>query len=501
MSAWVLLEATAFLVRQYGWPEWIIPVLTVVLAFGLLSAATAAWFHGAAGDQRLCVTEVAAHSVIFASLLAVLWLGMPLGAGSVEEDVEPPPVTRVAVLYYKDHTAAKELISLASDLTEAVVHRLNQVPALDVSPLTAVEPYRDAPVPYDSLVAALGAGSLVEGSLTRSDRRVVVTTQLIETRDQADRGSWVYRRPDTAWSAALDEVADSVAADVRSAIGRQVTERRVRASTDAPEALALYRRGQAILENEASTSWREDRLRGLRLLTEADSLLAEAERLDPGWIEPTLLRIRAAESRAQLVGGAGSMDRSVLATAIEHLDRALALATDSAPLLERRGHLRFIMAEHSEAEEANRYYASAEADLRAASRLDPEIPATWWGLSRLMGRQGNLEGAYVYARKAYETDSFLQFTSEVLSGLVRSALDLRRIDEATAWCLEGRRLLPSDQSFVMWRLVLLASLPEIAPEDVETAWAYVDTLVATGMPERRSSWQGYGEMLVAVTLA
>jgi hypothetical protein len=36
---------------------------------------------------------------------------------------------------------------------------------------------------------------------------------------------------------------------------------------------------------------------------------------------------------------------------------------------------------------------------------------------------------------------------------------------------------------------------------VETAWAYVDTLVAAAMPDRRASWTGYGQMLVGVTLA
>ncbi|NIP82993.1 MAG: hypothetical protein GWM90_28700, partial [Gemmatimonadetes bacterium] len=495
MGAWVLVEATDFLTAEFGWADWIVPALTVAIAFGTFSCITCAWFHGAAGGQRITRREAAIHVVIGASLLTAFWIRPPTAVGSTEGAAEPP-MTRIAVLYFKDHTVEGELTPLAADLTEAVVHRLAQVPALDVLPLTAVEVYRDEPTSYDSIVDALRAGSLLEGSMTRLEDELVVTAQLIEAGAQVHRASWVYARPAGQWAAVVTDVADSIADAIRAAIGRQVRDLRIRSGTDVPEALALYRRARAIFYNEAMAAWRNDRRQGVGLLDEADRLLAEAERLDPGWTEPILLRIEAAETKAQLMGGAGTMDREVLETAIGHADRALALTEDSARVLERRGTLRFTLAEYTDAETARRLYAGAEADLRAATRLDDERPESWWALSQLMESQGNLEGAYHFARRAYAADSFRELTGDLLEQLVSTAANLERLDEAEHWCRTGRRLLPWSQTFAQWRLVLLASRPETGPEAIEAAWAYVDTLVATGMADRRMSWTGYGEMLV-----
>src|SRR5690606_37168654 len=114
--------------------------------------------------------------------------------------------------------------------------------------------------------------------------------------------------------------------------------------------------------------------RGTALLDDADRLLQEAERLDPRWAEPILLRVDLAELHSRLVGGAGSVDDDLLASAIHHTSRALPLVADSARVLERRGLLRLELAEHSEAEAAAGLRAEAESDLRAASRMDGDRP-------------------------------------------------------------------------------------------------------------------------------
>lgn len=499
-GAWLLVESTSYLTQLYGGPGWIEPTLVIVLAFGVFTAMTVAWFHGESGWQGVTRKEVVIHSTIAVALLATLALVPPNGGGETAAEADLP-ATRVAVLYFKDHSADASLTPLTSDLTEAVVHRLAQVPALDVLPLTAVEAFRGTRVAYDSILSAVRAGSLVEGSITTIEDDLVVTTQVFEAESQVHRASWVYARPDTMPATIVTEVADSIADQIRQTIGRQVTERQVLTSTDVPEAMTLYRRAQSILSNEAGTAWREDRRRGVGLLDDADRLLEEAERLDPDWIEPTLLRIEAAETKAQLMGGAGTMDRAVLRAALDHVERALVMTADSAPLLERRGTLRFTLAEYSDAAAANELLALAEADLRAASRLDPERPRTWLALSQVLERRGTLEGAYEYAVRAYETDSFMVLTAEVLEQLVSTALNLERIEEATHWCLMGRRLMPRDQGFAQWRLSILASLPAVTPRDIEVAWAYVDTLVASGMSNRREAWTGYGQMVVAITLA
>ncbi|HSJ36224.1 MAG TPA: hypothetical protein VLB85_14325, partial [Acidimicrobiia bacterium] len=180
-GAWVLLEATGFLGDEFGWADWIVPAFTIILGFGIPSAITLAWFHGAAGWQRITRQEAAVHSLIAASLLVAFLLGPPL-PDRVGPGVGELPLTRVAVLYFKDHSEGGGLDPLSRELTEAVVHRLAQVPALDVLPLSAVGEFRDVAAPLHSIVAALGTGSLLEGSITELDDQFVVTAQLIEAR-------------------------------------------------------------------------------------------------------------------------------------------------------------------------------------------------------------------------------------------------------------------------------------------------------------------------------
>lgn len=500
MGAWVLLEATSFLAGEFDGPEWIVPVLTVILAFGTFSAITFAWYHGAAGWQRITRREGLIHGVILATLLGAFWAGPPLSRSEPVE-ADALPITRVAVLYFKDHSEGAQLTPLSRDLTEAVVHRLAQVPALDVLPLTAVEEFRGARTPMDSIVARLRAGTLMEGSLTVLGGEIVVTAQLIEAATGVHRDSWVFSQPVDRPASVVTDVADSIGYATRAAIGRQVREHDVEASATVPEARALYRRARAILEDEARPVYWEDARRGIALLEDADRLLQEAERLDPGWAEPILLRVDVAELHSRLVGGAGSVDGATLATAIHHTSRALPLVPDSARVLERRGLLRLELSEHSEAKAAAELRTEAEADLRAASRMEGDRPHAWWGLSNLLELQGRFGGAQEYARKAYETDSFLELTEEVLQQLTTTALNLERLDEAEDWCNEGLRLLPGNQTFAHLRLLILASLPAPRPEDVERAWAYADTLARGAMPDRESSWRAMGEILVAATLA
>ncbi len=73
---------------------------------------------------------------------------------------------------------------LATGLTERLIHELSQVGALDVVSRGGVKPYRAGTVPFDSMVARLRVGSVVEGKLQRSGDSVWVTVELVDANSQ-----------------------------------------------------------------------------------------------------------------------------------------------------------------------------------------------------------------------------------------------------------------------------------------------------------------------------
>ncbi|HVG44868.1 MAG TPA: BTAD domain-containing putative transcriptional regulator, partial [Longimicrobium sp.] len=173
--------------------------------------------------------RMAAHPVAAAAL------GVLLGAaGSVlPARSEPPPAAtaqappgydprRVAVLYLDDYSKGGELGYLANGLTESLIHALSQVQALEVISRNGVKPYRDRAVRFDSLVADLRVGSVVEGSVQRSGDSVRVTVQLVDANTGAHLQSRTLVHSMTGIFALEDALADSVSGFLRRRLGEVV---------------------------------------------------------------------------------------------------------------------------------------------------------------------------------------------------------------------------------------------------------------------------------------
>lgn len=500
-GAWVVLESTDYFGDLYGWPGVVDRVLPVILAFGILSTIVLAWFHGVAGWQRMRGREIAIHAGIAALLLTTLGVWDGTAPGSPPD--EPLPLTRIAVLYFKNRTPA-QTGDRSGDLTEAVVHRLANVPALDVLPLTPVERYRNEEMPpFEDLIEELRAGTFVEGSVTTVADSVLVTAQLVESETGRHLDSWELAAADDGVGGWLPPIADAVADSVRSCLGDVLAWRHATAGATVPEAVEAYRRALTIREDEAAVTWKEDHRAGVDLLEQADALLREAERMDPSWPAPVELRSEIAELAARLEGGVGGIEPTRMRTAIAHATRALEMGQDSARMLARRGELLFQLAGRSERPEAARLYQEAERDLRLAVRLDPDRADAWWTLSRILERRGAFEGAYEYAKRAQKADSFLELGPDAPYRLLMTSLQGEHVEEARHWCRRGRELYPSDQSLIQGCMFVLVSLPDPDEDDIATAWELVRALGSgqIGMAERRPGWEAWGELATATILA
>jgi len=364
---------------------------------------------------------------------------------------------RVAVLYFEDYSRGGELGYLANGLTESLIHALSQVAALEVISRNGVKPYRDRTVRFDSMAADLQAGSVVEGSVQRSGDSVRVTVQLVDANTKAHLESRTLVHPMTGIFALEDALADSVSRLLRRRLGEEIELRRTRAETRSEVAW------KEVIEAEGA---RDDAARLLRSgepldaddavgrLARADSLLERAERADPAWVRPTVLRGWVAHSRSLLSRTPARWDGLAWGFA----ERALRREPGGPRALELHGRLLFSRAVAAVDSAGQRGTLDrAEGELRAAVTAEPSLASAWSSLSQLLRYRGRFAESDVAARRALGEDAYLEDADDILHRLFFGALFTGRYAEADSLCARAHARFPADWRFVECRLTLMRS--------------------------------------------
>jgi class 3 adenylate cyclase/TolB-like protein/tetratricopeptide (TPR) repeat protein len=397
--------------------------------------------------------------------------------------------SRVAVLYFEDHSEGRRLGYLADGLTEGLIHDLTQIAELDVVSREGVKPYRDASTPLDSIAHALGAGTIVEGSVEESGDIVRVTAQLIDASDGTHLTSVKVERPRGELFALQDELVAEVSRGLRRRLGEEIRLELSRRATRSVEGWELVQRAEALRDQARTT--RDDAV-ATALRREADSLLVRAETLEPRWIEPILLRGRLSLEE----GSAEALERG-----FGHTARAIALTPRDARALALRGTIQYRLAEQaSDSIGAAELLVRAEQDLRTAVAADPTLATAWISLADLLyNGKWDLVPAYEAAQRAYAEDAFLleQHHFEWLSEI---ALQLERYDEALHWIEEGRRRYPAWLTLLGIEIAILASRDGPEP-DAAAAWDLVEQVDDLAPQESRSLFGAVMRMQVATVLA
>jgi serine/threonine-protein kinase len=383
---------------------------------------------------------------------------------------------RLAVLYF-DPGRADSLAFVADALSEALIARLAGVPQLTVLSRDAVEPYRGAEVPRDSIARALGTGSLVTGSVEPAGERIRVTVRLVEGSSGSDIESRTFELAAGDLLAVRDSAAEVVSGFLRRRLGEAILLRERQRGTSVVEAWSLVQRAER--DRKVATGLAtSDRTRANRIYGEADSLLALAERADPRWAEAVVLRGWVAFDQSSLAGEPHAQ-AARLRSAIAEADRALEMEPQRPDALHLRGSARYRLwqldvtpnpAEHAQ------LLSAAHADLDASVKADPTLAAAWYVLSNLAYDMKDNVAAAIAAERAYEADAFLRYQDDNLYQLFRVHYDLEQFPNAQRWCDEGERRFPADRRFVNCQLMMLI-----------TPWAQPDPARALALARRADS--------------
>ena len=445
---------------------------------------------------RRGVWRIASVAVALAALAA--YFAIRSARGGHETTVGGLDPRHVAVLYFEDLSAKRDLAYLADGLTDALIGELARVPGLTVVSKNGVAPYRSPDIPRDSIARALDAGTLVQGTVEDVGARYRVTTRLIEGTSGADFRRASFEQPKGNLLAMRDTLAGKVAEFLRERLGEEVRLREERTETSNAAAWAAVQQAERARRDAVAPGATE--VVTAQLYARADSLLAEAEALDGGWVEPIVQRARVAYDRSRIARNPPDVDKA-LQVALRHAERALRRNPESPDALEIRGRIRFARYARGlepDAAAAERLLAMARTDLEDATRLNPNQVIAWTVLSRLYYDEEDLVAANRAARAAYDGDAYLAGADVILYRLYATSYDLELFQPAIDWCDKGRRRFPSDARFVECQLLLLST--KAKDPDVAQAWRLAAEAVQLSPERDRALKRLYEQVWVAAVL-
>jgi serine/threonine-protein kinase len=395
-----------------------------------------------------------------------------------------PEVPRIAVLYFEDRTGDSTVRQIADGLTEDLIHELSGVNAFRVISTNGVRAYRDRQVAFDSMVSALRVTTVIDGSVQRSGDRLRVRVDLIDAPSDTYLDSLSLERPIADFLSLEREVAQQVAAALRRQMGRDVHLRGTMAGTRSPRAKELMLKAQSAREDAEEVAHHphpEDTRTAIETLGRADSLLAQAQAEDPGWLRPLIDRGWVVYQRARLLSGAAHT--AALERALGLADQAVRRAPESPEALELRGTVQWALVTEVQGDTSDpARLRQAEADLRNAVDRDSTLAGAWATLSYLLWYKGRTAEAEITARRALREDAYLTDARGIYDQLFFTELMLGDFTQAAEWCQRGRVSFPGYWRFVECELTLMRH-SGAAPHP-DSAWALVQALDSLDPPEK-----------------
>jgi TolB-like protein len=271
-TAFVVLQAAELLASGLGLPDWLFPVITVVVTLGFPIALVLGWAleltpeggirrtpSAAQGDAGESAPPLGKRTVVVAGVLVAVGIGLSAG-WLLKPSTGPGPVAEpeptgavevgssVAVLPFDNLSSDQEQGYFADGLTEEILNALAALPNLLVTARTSSFFYKDKDVPVDEIAARLGVDHVLEGSVRHSGEQMRVTAQLVRARDGFHVWSATYDRPvDDAFTVQTD-IATQVASALGILLDERERERMEGTGVRDPEAYALFARGYELYQ-------------------------------------------------------------------------------------------------------------------------------------------------------------------------------------------------------------------------------------------------------------
>jgi eukaryotic-like serine/threonine-protein kinase len=345
--------------------------------------------------------------------------------------------SRLAVLPLVSVSSDEEETYLADGMTEELIAQLSKIDGLRVIARSSIMPFKGSGKRAHDIAGELAAGSVLEGSLRKTDGQLKITLQLVDARSQEQ----VWTRNYTAAIGDFQGVQRDIVLQVAEALRMQVQSPEHRLSqmgTTSADAYVLYLKGRHFLEK-----------RNVDAAKEAKDYFEQALDLDPAFAKAWVglgdtFSVLAALAAVRTADG---YSRSKAAA-----ERALQIDPD---LAEAHVCLATALASYYwDFETAGHHY-------RRAIELNPSYAAAHRLYAEHLRFEARFDEALREARQAEELDP-LSSAPQIVAGTI--LYWARRYDEAIA---EFRRILDVNPRFAYAYFFL--ALAEIQKHDYDKA--------------------------------
>lgn len=462
-AAFAAVEAADLIVEAFHLPEWTLTVLVTAVLLGFPVALAAAWAfeltpEGLRRTDELSTDEAAStgspewlpvRTVVVALVLvaaggAAGWVLKPADVTTVGGDsINSAERRSIAVLPFRDLSPAGDQGYFSDGVAEEILNSLAKVGGLDVVARSSSFRYRESSLDVREIGRALGAGTILEGSVRRSGDEVRISAQLIDTHNGYQLWSEQYDRELADIFAIQEQIAARVVSRVRgeltsgdsSTLAERITENTAaydhyllgnhylskrtpssvasaideyRAALRAdPDFLVAHARVAYAYALFVDWGWDYPGSSSEELLAEALAITEEVLRQDPKLADAWL-------ARAYLLVQRDPVDFS---GAPEAFGRAIALNPGSA-----EAHYQY-----GQALMALGCFAQATKEYRRALRIEPHRAMTLVPLSSLALKQGRVDEAVALADSAVRADPGVSY-AHVYRGVI--ALETGAVERA-----------------------------------------------------------------------
>jgi len=345
--SWLIIQVVGVALDSFGSPPWVMKTILVVLAAGLPFALIFAWAFELTPeglkkekdvDRTQSITHVTGRKLDFTIIgILVVALGYFAYDKFVLKGSEPfssaegvaaeseagkralTPLKSIAVLPFVNMSSDPEQEFFSDGISEEILNSLSKVKELQVAGRTSSFAFKGKNQDLRLIGETLGVGNILEGSVRKSGDTVRITAQLIRVDNGFHLWSETYDRKLDNVFAIQDEIATAILKELKTTLlaGEDTAVKAVRTDTEAYDLYLLAK--QRMYERTGPT------------IESAVELLDRAIAIDPEYAPAYAQRGIAALLLAKGSGTYGDIPREQALTQGKlYLDKALQLDPELA---------------------------------------------------------------------------------------------------------------------------------------------------------------------------
>jgi adenylate cyclase len=294
IAAWLLLQIADVAINNIGAPGWVFQTILLLVALGFPFSLIFAWAFELTPqglkrehevDRSESITQVTGRKFNFTitGLLAIMVVFLVVDNYVLVDESTPVAAepTEPAMQAAKQSIAVLPFVNMSDDpgneyfsdgLSEEILNLLAKIRDLKVIARTSSFAFKGKNEDIRIVGEALGAKTVLEGSVRKSGDRVRITAQLIDASDGSHLWSETYDRTITDIFAVQDDVAAAIIDALQLHVGTSLARGR---PTESSEAYAFFLKARASLNAGATGDAFEFVLRAIEL----DETFAEAHEL------------------------------------------------------------------------------------------------------------------------------------------------------------------------------------------------------------------------------